>query len=229
MATGTDLTLELQDPDVLSEEEESRLLRGAPWRRFVVVGDSVARGLGERIDGYGRESWGERVANAIRRESRAVEYLNLGQPDALAHEVRREQIEPAVDFGPDLAALVCGGNDLLNEKLDTDGLEEDLDAIVGALAGTGADVVTYTMYDIAKALKLPPEFGAELDSRLEELYALVRRTSRRHGAILVELTKAPVSADPGIYSRDFKHGNTRGQAIAASLTIRELGRHLGNT
>jgi hypothetical protein len=52
---------ELHDPDVLTDEEIDALVAGAPWRRFLVVGDSIAKGLGEESPGYRTMRWGARV------------------------------------------------------------------------------------------------------------------------------------------------------------------------
>src|SRR5215212_7529114 len=59
--------VELADPDVLTTAEEDALLRGAPWRRFVVLGDSVAEGLGDEVEGYESFPWAARLARALRR------------------------------------------------------------------------------------------------------------------------------------------------------------------
>jgi hypothetical protein len=48
----------------------------------------------------------------------------------------------------------------------------------------------------------------------------------RHGPLLVDLERHPASADAGIFSSDFRHANTRGHAIVASLTVARLGREL---
>jgi hypothetical protein len=50
----------------------------------------------------------------------------------------------------------------------------------------------------------------------------------RHGAVFVDFTTHPAGADDGIYSSDGIHFNCRGQAIAATETIRALGRHIGS-
>ena len=53
-AGATDMTelaerpAELADPDCLADGESARLLTGHPWRRFVVLGDSVARARSSR-------------------------------------------------------------------------------------------------------------------------------------------------------------------------------------
>jgi lysophospholipase L1-like esterase len=222
------LEREAADPYVLSPAQAAALLRGAPWRRLAVVGDSIAEGVREDVPGYGPDSWGERLASALRRERPDLEYLNLGKRGLRVAEVRSRQLEPALRFRPDLAIVVCGGNDLLARCFDGDALEAEIEAIVAALVGTGADVVTFTMFGMPRALEIPPEFGDRLKERLDEVHARWRAVSRRHGTLLVDFARHPVSADPGIYSTDFQHANTRGHAIVASETIRHLGERLAS-
>lgn len=217
------LERESADPDVLSPARATRLLGGAPWRRLAVVGDSIAEGVREQAPGYGPDGWADRLAAALRRHRPDLEYLNLGRRGLRAAEVRTEQLDRALRFRPDLAVVVCGGNDLLSERFDGDAVQAEIDAIVAALAATRADVVTFTMFDITRALDMPPEFGAQLKERLDDLHERWREVSRRHGTLLVDFARHPASADPGIYSKDFQHANTRGHAIVASEAIRRLG------
>ena len=60
--------VEAQDPYVLSPAEESELLADHPWPRFAVLGDSIARGMGDPTEGYLTAAWGGRVAAALARE-----------------------------------------------------------------------------------------------------------------------------------------------------------------
>ncbi len=46
--------IEATDPYTLRDGEAAALLAGHPWRRFVVLGDSVAEGCCEPVDGYSR-------------------------------------------------------------------------------------------------------------------------------------------------------------------------------
>src|SRR5918999_1542273 len=89
---------ERQDPDVLSDEEVDRLLQGAPWRRFVIVGDSIAKGLGDESPGYRRMRWGERVAAGLERARPGLEYVNLGVAELTAAEIRDTQLERAKEL-----------------------------------------------------------------------------------------------------------------------------------
>src|SRR5919199_290611 len=103
---------EAQDPYVLSPEEESEVLAGHPWSRFVVLGDSVAKGMGDPTEGYVTATWGGRVAAALARERDGVTYANLAQHRAKAADIRDSQLGPALDLKPDLVAIMGGGNDL---------------------------------------------------------------------------------------------------------------------
>ena len=218
---------ERTDPYCLGADPADLLLRGAPWRRLVVVGDSVAEGVTEPVDGYGPDCWADRVAAALRRRQPELEYLNLGRRGLRTRQVREMQLVPAVAFQPDLAIIVSGGNDLLVEHFDVARVEKQLNSIACVLAAA-ADVVTLTMYDITRALEMPPQYGSDLGRRLSELRGAIRRVSERHETLLVDFHEHPVCSERDIYTSDFQHANARGHAIAAAEIIRALGRRLGN-
>jgi lysophospholipase L1-like esterase len=221
-----ELAAEYADEHCLRPEEIDRLLRGAPWRRFAVLGDSIAEGLGEEVPGYGPGSWGERVAEALRRQQPALEYLNLGERYRKAAEVRATQLSRAIAFRPDLVAVVCGGNDVLEPHFDAGALENELETLLAPFVASGAAVITFTLLDITRAIELPAKFGEHVHTRLGLLADMMRELAARHRTIHVELRPHPASADPGIYSSDRMHANRRGHAIVASATVKELGAHL---
>jgi hypothetical protein len=67
---------EARDPHCLSAAAADELLSGAPWRRFAVLGDGMAEGLGDAVPGYQDAGWADRVAAAlVRRLGR-----HLGNP-----------------------------------------------------------------------------------------------------------------------------------------------------
>jgi hypothetical protein len=93
--------LEANDPDVLDAAREDELLRGAPWKRVAVVGDSLAEAeLVDPAEGYERITWPERVVRALRRQREGVELLNLGKRDLTSWQVADEQLTPAIEFAP---------------------------------------------------------------------------------------------------------------------------------
>jgi lysophospholipase L1-like esterase len=233
------MDLELADPYCLAPAEEDGLLRGAPWRRLVVLGDSVAEGLGDPVPGYRAVSWADRVRSALERaalERAAVEraapglaFRNLGRRGQTAGEVRATQLAAARAFRPDLALVVAGANDAFGPAFDQDAVAAELGAIVAALRGAGADVAVSGLFDFGRSGLLPAEAAAVVVERIPLLTKLTGRLAAEHGAWFVDLIDHPASADPGIYSADRLHCNARGHAIAAAETIRTLSRGLAGT
>ncbi len=56
--TDTETLTEANDPILLPAAAARELLRGLPWQRFAVVGDSVAAGTGDPWPGYEDIPWG---------------------------------------------------------------------------------------------------------------------------------------------------------------------------
>lgn len=216
---------ERDDPYCLSDAEADALLGSAPWRRFVVLGDGLAAGLGEATPGYRSASWPERIRDTLARHVPGLRYLNLGRGDLVAAEVRAWQVDRALGFEPDLAAVVCGGNDLLSERFCPRAVAEELEAVVSALAGHGVQVMLFTLMDICAGV---PELSA-LRPHMRALNEAVRDVSWRHETLLVDLWGHPVCAAGNVYSSDLTHPSMRGHAVLAGQALRRLGEHLATT
>jgi lysophospholipase L1-like esterase len=214
---------ELVDPDVLATHEEHALLRGAPWRRFAVIGDSIAEGIGDPVDGYRTLDWSKRVARGLRSHHPGLAYLNLGSRGLRAGEVRERQLTEALLFAPDLTAVTAGANDAMARLYDAGAVEAELDAIVGPLRDAGSDVLLFTLFDASNAIPLPEPYGSRLGDRMATLTLMTRAVADRHGALLVDCASHPRGEDPSIYSADLIHLNMRGHAIAAAAAIQTLG------
>jgi lysophospholipase L1-like esterase len=210
---------EAADADCLSDDQADALLGGAPWQRFLALGDSLVAGVGDPSPGYRSVPWVARVAEALRRQSPALEYRNLAVRQVRTEQVRADQLGPALDFGADLVTLVCGGNDLLTRRFDPDALEAEARGIVEPLVGQGAVVVLFTLMDATQAF---PEL-APLRPRLESLNAVMTRIAADHRGLLVDMWRHPAVRLPALYSADRNHPSMRGHAVLAAATIRRLG------
>jgi len=204
--------------DILSTRQLALLLAGAPWRRLVVVGDSIAVGVREPCAGYRDLSWIDRIAEPLNLVAPGLELLNLGERNLLAGEVRERQLDAALDFDPDLAFVVAGANDALRPGFSPAAVRHELDAMVGPLRAADADVVMVALMDIVAAGLVP----AFVDEPLRLLADVTREVAAINDAILVDMRDHPASADPGIYSSDRLHGNARGHAIVGTESVRVL-------
>lgn len=223
------LTAEAADPYCLRSGEAQALLRNHPWRRFVVVGDSIAEGIGDSIDGYCELGWADRVGAELARTAPGFAYLNLGQRDLRAAQVRQRQLDPALGFAPDLALVACGGNDALHPRYDPAAVDRELAAIVSALRGCGADVVTVGLMVMSDYPAFPDWFRQVASSRMRRLATHTNALAVELGTIHVDLSSHPLGERPEeLLSRDGLHANARSHAVCAAAAIRRLGVHLGN-
>ncbi|MGC4880812.1 SGNH/GDSL hydrolase family protein [Micromonospora sp. DT43] len=217
---------ESTDPYCLRPGEAAELLRGHPWRRFVAIGDSVVEGMCEPTPGYPDVQWVDRVAAELNAARPGLAYRNLGRRGLRAHQVRAEQLDPALAFAPDLALVVCGGNDAFHPKYDADVVDAELTAMITALRDAGADVITVGMFDVSHSPAVPDALRPGLGERMRRLSTHTARLAERHHTIHVHLTDHPLTADPTLYSTDGRHGSARSDAIATTETLRTLSNHL---
>lgn len=220
------MTTEATDPYCLRPGESAALLAGHPWRRFIVLGDSVAEGMCEPAAGYSNLQWAERIAAELRQVRPELAFLNLGRRGKYAREVRAEQLEPALAFGPDLALVVCGGNDAFRSAYDADAVDAELSAMISALLDAGATVLTVGMFDVSHSPAVPERLRPALGERMRRLSAHTRLLAGKCGTVHVHLTDHPLTSDPSLYSTDGRHGSARSDAIATAETVRRLGAHL---
>ena len=224
-------TAEAADPYCLSDGEARALLAGHPWRRFVVLGDSVAEGVGDATDGYTPMPWADRVATELAAVAPDLVYLNLGRRNLRAAQVRAGQLDDALAFKPDLALVACGANDALHPGYDdaaAAAVDNEIAAMVEALRASGADVVTFAILVLEAYPSVGPRFRPGVIDRMRRLGARTTALARRLDTIHMDLSTHPAGADGDVYSADGLHGNGRSHAICAAGAVRALGAHLGN-
>jgi lysophospholipase L1-like esterase len=221
------MTTVATDPHCITDEDAATLLQHTPWRRLAVIGDSMAAGVGDEVPGYPSGGWAATVARVLERVRPDRAYLNLGERDRYAAQVREHQLPRALSFRPDLAVVLCGGNDLLRARFDVDAVAAEIDAMVGAFREQGADVITYGLLDITRSGLMPTVYAGAFRERLRAYGEAVGDVSARHGAIHIVLTDHPAAAEQSSYSSDFLHASARGHAVIAAVTMRRLAQLSG--
>ncbi|GAA3293647.1 SGNH/GDSL hydrolase family protein [Streptomyces cinereospinus] len=214
-----DLAAERADPHCLPPGRAAELLTGAPWRRLVLVGDSLAEGAGDPVPGYRSAPWAERLREVFTGRP-GTAYLNLGRRGLRTAEVRDGQLAGALAFRPDLACVLAGGNDLLGRRFDAGEVAAALDDIVGPLRAAGSDVLLFTLMDFTYG----QSEHSVLRRRLAALNDRVRDAARRHDALVTDMAEHPAGRDPGMFAGDGLHPSARGHAVIAAQVLRTLGR-----
>ncbi|MBS2967114.1 SGNH/GDSL hydrolase family protein [Actinocrinis puniceicyclus] len=216
---------EAADPFCLRAGEARALLRGHPWRRFAVLGDSIARGVGDAVAGYPQAPLADRVAALLAAEQPALGYLNLGERGLRTRQVRERQLGAALAFAPDLALLVCGANDALRPGYErrAEAVDADAAAIVRALQGAGALVVTFSVFVWSSYPGLPVWLTPPPAERMAWLGRRAAALAAELGTVHVDLAGHPAAGCRDMVSADGLHSSARGQSIAAAETVRRLG------
>jgi lysophospholipase L1-like esterase len=213
---------EADDPYCLRPGEADSLLADAPWRRLLVLGDSIAVHPGDPVAGYADDTWVQRLTAALRLD----EYRNLGVAGARLADVRTGQLSDGLTFYPDLAVVAAGANDVLPSSLPPD-LWVALERIIGPLSRLGALVVTFGCFDVGRTARLPAGQRAALSDRLRTLGRVTEAVCRRHGGIHVDFADHPAQRD-GVLSADLLHITVRGHAVVATEVIRALAARLSS-
>ncbi|MBF6385699.1 SGNH/GDSL hydrolase family protein [Nocardia farcinica] len=212
---------EADDPMLLDPGAAGALLRGAPWRRYAVLGDSIAQGIGDPTPGYRAVGWAERVADALRAVVPGLAYLNTGRMGATSAQVREDQLPRVLEFAPDLVHVICGGNDMFATEPDLDGLRDNLDAMFTALRATGAQLCTFTVADVWEVERMADM--RPMRERMTAMNAVIRDVAADHDALLVDFWRHPLRLRPDLMSADLIHFGTGGHAVVATEMIRALG------
>ncbi|WP_067822012.1 SGNH/GDSL hydrolase family protein [Nocardia inohanensis] len=214
------------DPYAVPTATAVEMLCGAPWKRMITMGDSVAEGIREPVPGYADLSWSQRLEAVLGAIHPDFTARNLGRRDLTTAEVRATQLDAALEFGPDLAFVTCGGNDMLRPGFDPDRVRAELTTMVSALRARGAEVVTIGLLDLTQAELVPAKYAESVSAATRALARVTEEVSAAHGAVFVQFLDHPLTTDPSIYSSDRLHFNARGHAFAAGLKIHALARHL---
>jgi lysophospholipase L1-like esterase len=213
---------EISDPYCEWSTEAAALARSAPWRRVVAVGDSVAAGVLEPLDGYRELDGIARVAEVLTAAHPSCRYSNLGERDLRAAEIRERQVPLALELDPDLVVLAAGGDDAVRRSFDGPQIERELTLLVEPLVAQGAQLVVIGLFDLARSGLVPDRYADTMAERFDALDAITARVAAKHGGVQVENHHHPLAADPSIFASDRIHANARGHAISAAGFARAL-------
>lgn len=188
-----------------------------PFTRYVALGDSQTEGLCDGTDlpdGAGYRGWADRLAEHLTAPNPDLRYANLAVRGRLAAQVRAEQLDAALALEPDLATVVAGMNDLLRPRFDADVVAADLEAMFVALTKTGATVATINYPNIARMVPIT----RPLLPRVLALNERIAELAERHGVLVLDAFRYPITTDPRLWHTDRLHANSLGhERIAAGM------------
>lgn len=190
---------------------------------YVAIGDSFTEGMGDHWPDGGERGWADLTAMGLGLAGDApIRYANLAIRGRKLSPVLAEQLGPAIDLRPDLISINGGGNDMLRPRITPAIVADQLIAAAERAAGAGIRVLLLSGADPSGHLPM----GAVFRRRGEELTAAVRdRLDALAGAdvVLCDNFGDVVLRDPGYWSEDGLHLNSRGHHRVAGNVLTALG------
>ena len=188
------------------------------FRRYVAIGDSSTEGLEDPDGRGGYRGWADRLAQHIADgQDEPLEYANLAIRGMRMNEIRTGQLDDALAMRPDLISVFGGMNDVIVPRCDFDSIRADYVIIFSLARREGADVLSFTVPDLAAINPL----GITFRQRFTKLNDIIRTEAERHGVLAMDFEQYPVAHDPRLWFADRLHGNELGhEKVAAALAWR---------
>jgi lysophospholipase L1-like esterase len=185
-------------------------------RSYVALGDSFTAGTGCAPG----ERFADRLATRLAAGRPGFEYRNFAVEGATSEQVL-DQLAPALRFGPDLATVVCGANDVLfSVRPDADAYARRL-AVIFRVLGE-ARILTATAPERWDFLELGPRTRARLERGIVAFNAATREVAAELGVPCLEVADHPGLAEPANFVEDGLHPSAHGHDQAASAFLRLL-------
>ncbi|HEV3173106.1 MAG TPA: SGNH/GDSL hydrolase family protein [Actinocrinis sp.] len=193
--------------------------------RYVAIGDSFTEGVGDVLPDGGMRGWADLVAAglsaALAERGEPLEYANLAIRGRLLRPIVTDQLDAALalDPSPDLLTLNGGGNDMLRPGVHLDGLLELTEHAIHRCVAAGVRIVLLSGADPTAQLPL----GRFVHRRAAHLTAGLADLCVKHSVTLVNVFGDQEIRDPGYWTSDRLHLNSRGHQRVAHLVLHTLG------
>jgi lysophospholipase L1-like esterase len=183
--------------------------------RMLVLGDSSCTGAG--LDDPA-DIWVRVLARMLAEHGYRVDVVSFASGGSKAADVLRDQVEPAVERGGDVALVSVGGNDALR-GVGVRAFERTLDSAVEHLTDSIPIVALSGVGDIGTVPRLPRAVARAARRRAKSLNEAHRRVALRHGALVADqwAWAAARFRDPGVYAPDLFHPNAEGHRVWAKV------------
>ncbi|MGC5324716.1 SGNH/GDSL hydrolase family protein [Brevibacillus sp. SYSU BS000544] len=192
------------------------------WNRFVAIGDSVTKGIGDEVNNIPCRSWADHLALEWQNKNTSFYYENLAIRGLTAAEVRETQLEKAVSLQPDIVSVVAGGNDVLKSVWNPTIFEREFTFMLERLSQTGATIISSTVPDFPVLRKLPDQKAEQVRIQLQELNELIRKSCEKYTILCSDIWRAPFTMDHSGWSEDGIHPNSIGYMQLAQFIKEDL-------
>ena len=185
--------------------------------RLALLGDSIAWGQGAARE---RDRLGPRLVDALSQRGVDVELGTFAVPGARSSGLAR-QVDTALPWGPDVAVIVIGANDLTHREPVATAARALAEA-VGRLREAGAEVVVAPAPDLSAVPHVPLALRAVVRAAGDALRAQQVAAAAAAGAWVADPDQRASRAfgvDPSLFSADRFHPSSAGYAVIADALL----------
>ncbi len=194
--------------------------------RIVVLGDSSCTGSGIADP---RDIWVRVLARRLGTHGFRVEVVSFATGGSRAVDLVRDQIEPAIASGGDIALVSVGGNDALR-GVGLRVFEEALRTITERLAAEFPIVALSGVGDIGNVPRLPLLLSTAARRRGQAMNRIHGVVAESHGALVADqwAWAATRFRDRSVFAPDLFHPNEEGHKVWAEVAFELLAPVLVN-
>jgi lysophospholipase L1-like esterase len=187
-----------------------------PVVRVGCVGDSTLTGPG--LDDPA-DVWIRQAARLAATE-RHVLVQSLAVGGSVVRDVIGAQLQPLLDFAPDIAVVAVGSNDALRGTPLRE-VEASFNILLRALTAAVPTVIVGGVGDLGVIARVPRPLSSVVSARGRQVNRVIRRTVLAHPpAVYIDVSTADGAFRAGgraVFTSDLFHPNRHGHAIWAGV------------
>lgn len=196
------------------------------FRSYAAIGDSFTEGVGDELPDGSVRGWADFVAIGLALAARDRDgpdaefgYANLAIRGRLLEPILHEQLEAAIDLGPDLISFNGGGNDIMRPKVTIEQIADRTREAVDEVRAAGIHVLLLSGGNPTQHIPL----GDRIRERGDALALAVRERLPESGVTFVDNWSDTELENLKYWSVDKLHLGAAGHRRVASNVLRALG------
>lgn len=195
------------------------------FRSYAAIGDSFTEGVGDELPDGSVRGWADLVAIGLALAARERDgddaefgYANLAIRGRLLEPILDEQLQAAIDLGPDLISFNGGGNDIMRPKVTIEQIAERTREAVEQVRAAGIHMLLLSGGNPTRHIPL----GDRIRERGDALALAVRERLPETGVTFVDNWSDTELEDLKYWSVDKLHLGAAGHRRVASNVLRAL-------
>lgn len=190
-------------------------------RTYAAIGDSFTEGMGDELPDGTPRGWADLVAIGLAHAAgEPVGYANFAIRGRLLGPILVEQLQPAIELGPQLLTMNGGGNDIMRPRVSVAATADRLASAAERASDAGIRVVVVSGGNPTDHIPLGPVFQRRGDELADAVRARLDRSPHTIG--YVDNWSDPELRALRYWSIDRLHLNSLGHARAAANVLAAL-------